>query len=53
MRREAASGSSSATGLSVQGMPSAVSAITSASISSVLAVTGNMSRAFFIASPGR
>lgn len=50
---EAAAGASSATSRSVQGMPAAVRAITSASIASVLAVTGNMSRAFFIAIPGR
>ena len=51
--REAAAGVSSATSRSVQGMPAAVRAITSASIASVFAVTGNMSRALFIAVPGR
>ena len=49
----AAAGGSSATSRSAQGMPAAVRAITSASIASVLAATGNMPRAFFIAIPGR
>ena len=46
-------GASSATSRNVQGIPIAVRAMTSASISSVFAVAGNMSRAFFMAIPGR
>lgn len=51
--RDALRSSSSGTSRSVQGIPSAVRAITSASSSSVLAVAGNISRACFSALPGR
>ena len=44
---------SSATGRIAQGVPTAVRAMTSASISSVFATPGNMSRARFIDRPGR